>query len=104
MANKQQRFIVVAYPIDGYVGPVMNSIQRRQERRGPREVSGQCGPIKHVSIVLNTIDTTRCRCNLPEVFHVSRGLERVIPVAYLLHLFKRQRILGFQRASGAEGV
>lgn len=67
MANKQQRFIIVAHPIDGHVRTVMNPIQRRQERRGLREVPGQGGPIEHVPIVLDTTDTMRCRHNLPEV-------------------------------------
>lgn len=104
MANKQQRFIVVAYPIDGHVCAVMNPIQRRQEWRGLREVPGQRGLIEHVPIVLNTIDTMRGRHNRPEVFHVLRVLVSAVPFTNLFHLFKGERILGFHWPSGAEGV
>lgn len=103
MANKQQRFIVVAYPIDGHIRAVMNPIQWRQERRGLREVPGQRGPIEHVTIVLNTIDTMRCRHNRPEVFHQEFSVSAV-PFTNLLHLFKGEGILGFHWSSRAEGV
>lgn len=69
----QQKFIVKAYPIDGHICTVMNPIQWRDKWRGLWEVPGQCGPIQHVSIVLNTIDMTGCRHNSLEVLHVSRG-------------------------------
>lgn len=88
----------MAYPIDGHVCAVMNSIQWRQEWCGLREVPGQRGPIEHVPIVLNTIDTMRCRHDRPEVFHVA------VPFTDLFHLFKRERILRCHRPSRAEGV
>lgn len=70
----QQKFIVKAYPIDGHICTVMNPIQWRDKWRRLGEVPGQRGPIKHVSIVLNTMDMTGCRHNSLEVLHVSRGL------------------------------
>lgn len=71
---RQQKFIVKAYPIDGHICTVMNPIQWRDKWRGHWEVPGQRGSIKHISIVLNTIDMTGCRQNSLEVLHVSRGL------------------------------
>lgn len=108
-----QKFIVEAYPIDGHICTVMNPIQWRDKGRGLWEVPGQCGPIQHVSIVLNTIDMTGCRHNSLEILHVSRGLLSLTspsPVVafrqtpYLFHLFKCQRIVGFHWPEGWEGV
>lgn len=104
MANKQQRFVVVAHPIDGHVCAVMNPIQWRQEWRGLREVPGQHGPIEHVAIVLDTMDTMRCRHKRTEMFHLSRVFVSAVPFTNLVHPFKGERILGFHWPSRAEGV
>lgn len=82
----------------------MNPIQRRQERRGLREVPRQRGPIEHVPIVLNTIGTMRCGHNRPEVFHRSRVSASAVAFTDLFHLLKGERTLGFHRPSGAEGL
>ena len=48
--------IVSSYPIDGDVGAVMNSIQRRYEWSGFPQLPRQFGPIQHISIVLYTME------------------------------------------------
>ena len=53
---------------------------------------------------------TGCRHNSLEVLHVSRGFythgntSPALQTPYLLHLFKRQRILGLHRPEGGERV
>lgn len=101
MANEQQRFIVVAYPIDGHIRAVMNPIQWRQERRGLREVPGQRGPIEHVTIVLNTIDTMRCRHNRPEVFLPFKSFQCLQSHSQTCSIFSKVR--GYWDFTGPAG-
>lgn len=107
---RQQKFIVKAYPIDGHICTVMNPIQWRDKWCWLWEVPGQRGPIKHVSIVLNTIDVTGCRHSRSSPcfkrFTVTTTLLFVAfrHTPYLFHLFKRQRILGCHWPEGRDGV